>query len=117
MTDEILDHVDHLPGIYDLVVTTPEEHRAAAVRAIISRRQVRGSWEVRVVESNNGRDQAAFLIGCRDILTAEKYDLVVKVHSKKTPQDSFNVGRHISEERRVGNECVSTCRSRCTSYQ
>src|SRR3546814_577239 len=36
----------------------------------------------------------AFLIGCRDILTAEKYDLVVKVHSKKTPQDSFNVGRH-----------------------
>ena len=46
------------------------------------------------VASNDGRDQSAFLIGCRDILLGDDYDLVVKIHSKKTAQDGYNVGRH-----------------------
>lgn len=94
MTDEIMDRIDTLPGAYDLVITTPEEERARSIREHLSRRTARGSVEVRVLPSNNGRDQAAFLIGCRDELLDGGYDLVVKVHSKKTPQDSDNVGRH-----------------------
>lgn len=98
MTGEILDRADHLPGSYDLVVTTPDEQRAAEIRDILARRTLRGSAEVRVVASNNGRDQSAFLIGCRDVLLGDAYDIVVKVHSKKTPQDSDNVGRHFKEQ-------------------
>lgn len=94
MADEILDRIDALPGSYDLIVTTPEEQRAQQIRAHLERRAARGAVEVRVLSSNNGRDQAAFLIGCRDELLSDDYDLVVKVHSKKTPQDSDNVGRH-----------------------
>ncbi|MET0782218.1 MAG: rhamnan synthesis F family protein [Microbacterium sp.] len=98
MTDEILDRADALPGEYDLIVTTPDEAKASAIQALIDARPVRGSVEVRVLASNDGRDQSAFLIACRDVLLSDRYDLVVKVHSKKTPQDGFNVGRHFKAQ-------------------
>ena len=53
---------------------------------------------MRVLPSNDGRDQSAFLIGCREILLGDSYDLMVKLHSKKTPQDGFNVGRHFKRQ-------------------
>jgi lipopolysaccharide biosynthesis protein len=98
MTDEILDRADGLPGAYDLIVTTPDSHRAAEIDTVLARRPARGSRELRVVASNNGRDQSAFLIGCRDILLGDTYDLVVKLHSKRTPQDAFNVGQHFKRQ-------------------
>ena len=61
---------------------------------MIAARPRRGSSDVRVVASNNGRDQGAFLIDCRDVLLEGGYDLIVKLHSKKTPQDIYHVGRH-----------------------
>jgi rhamnosyltransferase len=94
MTDEIFDRADALPGAYDVIVTTPDKARAEKIRRLIAARPSRGSVDVRVIPSNNGRDQAAFLIACRDELLGDAYDLVVKIHSKKTPQDAFNVGRH-----------------------
>ncbi|MFS0852516.1 rhamnan synthesis F family protein [Microbacterium sp. 179-I 3D4 NHS] len=99
MTDEMLDRVDTLPTSYDLVVTTQDEERAAAIRAIIDARPREGRRvDVRVVASNDGRDQSAFLVGCKDVLLSGDYDLVVKLHSKKTPQDGFNVGRAFKEQ-------------------
>ena len=98
MTDEIMDLVDTLPSDYDLIVTTPEQERADAIAARVAARtrQPRRA-EYRVVQ-NDGRDQSAFLIGCRDVLLGDEYDLVVKLHSKKTPQDGFNVGRHFKRQ-------------------
>lgn len=99
MTDEMLDLVDTLPVEYDLVVTTPDAERAAAIEAAISRRS--RSWravDVRLLSSNDGRDQSAFLVACRDVLLSGEHDLVVKLHSKKTPQDGFAVGRHFAAQ-------------------
>ncbi|GAA5148564.1 rhamnan synthesis F family protein [Microbacterium pseudoresistens] len=99
MTDEMLDHADTLPGEYDLVVTTPDAERAEEIRAIIDARTGgHRAVEVRVLPSNDGRDQSAFLIACRDVLLSGEYELVVKIHSKKTPQDGYNVGRHFKEQ-------------------
>ncbi len=98
MTGEMLDRADHLPGDYDLLITTPEEDRAAAIREHLDRRERRGSVEVRVLASNNGRDQGAFLVGCRDVLLDGGYELIVKVHSKKTPQELPAVGAHFKEQ-------------------
>ena len=99
MTDEMLDRADTLPGDYDLVVTTPDLERASAIAETLTRRgHRRGAVDIRVVSSNDGRDQSAFLIECRDVLLGDDYDLVVKIHSKKTPQDGFNVGRHFKEQ-------------------
>ncbi|MGN8552359.1 UNVERIFIED_CONTAM: rhamnan synthesis F family protein, partial [Microbacterium sp. SLM126] len=98
MTNEILDRADTLPADYDLVVTTPEQERADAIRELVSARpSAPRNVEIRVVR-NEGRDQSAFLIGCRDILQGDRYDLVVKLHSKKTPQDGFNVGRYFKDQ-------------------
>ncbi|MCV0333160.1 MULTISPECIES: rhamnan synthesis F family protein [unclassified Microbacterium] len=89
----MLDGLDRLPGDYDLIVTTADEGRAEQIRATLATRTPRGAVDVRVVESNDGRDQSAFLITCREELLNGGYELVVKIHSKKTPQDAFNPGR------------------------
>lgn len=99
MTEDVLARIDNLPAGYDLVITTPDGERARAISDIVAARSARAaSVDIRVVESNDGRDQSAFLIGCRDILLSDDYDLVLKLHSKKTPQDGFNVGRHFREQ-------------------
>ncbi len=102
MTDEMLDLRRHAcPGAYDLVVTTPGRRpKADAIRRIDRRRDHARVAPSRCASlpSNDGRDQSAFLIACRDVLLGDRYDLVVKLHSKKTPQDGFNVGRHFKEQ-------------------
>lgn len=85
--------LDTLPGEYDTIVTTADEARAEEIRDALSGRAARGSVDVRVVGSNDGRDQSAFLIACREELLSGDYELIVKIHSKKTPQDAFNPGR------------------------
>ncbi|NYF15842.1 rhamnosyltransferase [Microbacterium sp. AK009] len=95
MTEEILQRADMLPERYDLVITTPNEAKARRIRERIEAVAHSAlSVDIRVVDSNEGRDQSAFLIGCRDILLAGDHDLVVKIHSKRTVQDGLNVGEH-----------------------
>jgi rhamnosyltransferase len=99
MTDEIIERANTLPGGYDLIVTTPDAKRAGRIEARLAQLPgKRGAVSVRIVESNDGRDQSAFLVGCRDVLLSGAYDLVVKLHSKKTPQDGYNVGTHFREQ-------------------
>lgn len=85
LTGEVLDRFAHLPAGYDLVITTTDEERRAAIEAVLAERGE--SADVRVVGSNRGRDISAFLVGCRDVLLSGRYDLVVKLHSKRSPQD------------------------------
>lgn len=89
MASELLDRLATLPVGYDLVVTTSDEEKAGRIRAIIAGRAdpAIGSSEVRVVESNRGRDQSAFYVTCRDVLLDDRYELVVKIHSKRSVQD------------------------------
>ena len=89
MTDEIVDQLDQLPHDYDLVVTTTDPEKEAVISAALDRRG--RSADIRVVKSNRGRDISAFFIDCSDVLESGDYDLVVKLHSKKQPQDTPNV--------------------------
>ena len=87
--DEIMDYASHLPGGFDLFVTTDTEQKAELLRHLLAGFS-RGIADVRVVKSNRGRDVSAFLITCRDVLQPGRYDIVVKLHSKKSPQDDYN---------------------------
>lgn len=87
MTDEILDRLEMLPGSFDLYITTTDFSKKSIIEATLARRSVVG--EVRVVESNRGRAESAFFIGCRDVIQSDDYDLIVKLHSKRSPQDDF----------------------------
>lgn len=93
MTPEILELADRLPGGYQLIATTTTEDRRAAILAALEAHGRTGD-EVRIVESNRGRDITAFLIACRDVLQSDRFDVVVKLHTKKSPQSGFNRARH-----------------------
>jgi lipopolysaccharide biosynthesis protein len=94
MTDELLDNLGTLPGHYDLYVTTTDEVKAEFIRSRVAERADPSidRSEVRVLPSNRGRDLSAFFIGCRDVATSDDYDLIIKVHSKKTVQQGAAVG-------------------------
>lgn len=101
MSDEILDRVDMLPGAPRVVITTANDEKRAAIEARLAARGYDGRSEVRVVESNRGRDISAFYVTCRDVLLDESVDLIVKIHGKRSVQDGYNAGtwfkRHLIE--------------------
>lgn len=88
MVDEIMGHLASIPIPYDLVVTTTTAEKKAVIEAALAAYDIAGV-EVRLVE-NRGRDMSALLVGCRDVLTSGRYDLALRVHSKKSPQDDHN---------------------------
>jgi rhamnosyltransferase len=99
MTDELLDLVERLPVTPTIVMTTADEARRQEIEAVLARRGVEA--EVRLVASNRGRDISAFFIDCADVIESDDHDLVVKLHSKRSPQDGYNIGelfkRHLFE--------------------
>ncbi|MCR8670429.1 rhamnan synthesis F family protein, partial [Agrococcus sp. HG114] len=90
MLDELLARADRLPP-HRLVVTTSDAERGAALERRL--RELGREAEVRVAASNRGRDISAFLIGCRDVLEDPSVELVVKLHSKRSPQVGGMAGR------------------------
>lgn len=99
MVDEIVDRVEHLPSAR-IVATTSDEGKRARIEARL-RERGRLDDEVRVLPSNRGRDISAFLLGCRDVLLSDEFDIIVKLHTKKSPQDGYAAGtlfkRHLYE--------------------
>ena len=94
LTEEMLDYSASLPSDYDLYITTTDEERAAEIRTALEAREDphRRSVEIRVLPSNRGRDMGAFFVGTADILRGRDYDLIFKIHSKKTVQEGKNAG-------------------------
>jgi len=90
LTDELMDRVDLLPGQVDVYVTTTDETKRASIQARLEARARQYTHEVRVLASNRGRDVSALLVGCADVLADESYDLVLKLHGKRSMQDDVN---------------------------
>jgi lipopolysaccharide biosynthesis protein len=90
LTDDLMDRVDLLPGTVDVIVTTTDETKRASIEAHLAARSKQYSHDVRVLASNKGRDISALIVGCADVLADESYDIVVKLHGKKSMQDDVN---------------------------
>lgn len=86
MIDELMGYAERLPCARHVVVTTDTEEKKSYILAALARRG-EPSYEVRLTESNAGRDVSAFLLGCADLLRDDSFDFVVKLHSKRSPQD------------------------------
>lgn len=101
LVGEILDSVATIPGDVDLYITTTDDEKRARIEDAIAASGFAGLSDVRVIESNRGRDISAFVVGCADVLRNEKYELIVKIHGKKSAQDGYNIGtwfkRHLIE--------------------
>jgi lipopolysaccharide biosynthesis protein len=91
MTAEIMGYAANIPVPYDIVVTTTTDEKKASIEASLAELGLDRA-DVRVVESNRGRAESAFVVACRDVLLSGDYDLVLKLHSKKSPQNGYNLG-------------------------
>src|SRR3546814_3450998 len=71
-------------------------------------------WSSDVCSSDLNADIIATV--CRPWSTGEQFDLLQRYLSVRHPEGGMTTMDERSEERRVGKECVSTCRSRSSPY-
>lgn len=99
MTAELLDRLSLIPGIVDVFVTTTDEVKKEFIQQEFnSHSWTPNHFEIRVLSSNRGRDLSGYFIGCRDVVTDEKYDLIFKIHSKKTVQRGATAGEFFKKQ-------------------
>lgn len=91
--DELADRLQNVPGTFDLVVTTTDGRKAAKLRSRLNRSS--HEWArravVRVTWVPGGRDMGALLIGCKDILLSDRYDLLIRLHGRELRRKPLNV--------------------------
>jgi lipopolysaccharide biosynthesis protein len=101
MVEELLSLTDTIPCSYDFIATTDSEAKKEIIENTVSRRKGVRNVIVRVVEQNRGRDMSSLFITCRDLFLNDRYDLVCRLHTKKSPQVAAGVAnmfkRHMFE--------------------
>ncbi|MCI1721595.1 MAG: rhamnan synthesis F family protein [Lachnospiraceae bacterium] len=77
------EYAAHMPKGSDIYITVPDEAKREKARNAFRGLEEDYRIEYRIT-GNRGRDIAPFLCGCADVFL--KYDLVCKIHDKKTRQ-------------------------------
>lgn len=85
MVEELLALGDNIPCQYDFIATTDTEEKKAAIERAAAAHGNVGKAIVLVMEQNRGRDMAGLFITCRDLFLEDRYDVVCRLHTKKTP--------------------------------
>ncbi|MDV2449659.1 rhamnan synthesis F family protein [Xanthomonas hortorum] len=85
MVEELLQLGDTIPCKYDFIATTETEEKKALIEQAAAGRENINEVIVRVVERNRGRDMSSLFITCRDLFIGDRYNLVCRLHTKKTP--------------------------------
>ncbi|RYH41411.1 MAG: hypothetical protein EON54_18055, partial [Alcaligenaceae bacterium] len=93
MLEEILALTDTIPCAYDFIATTDTEPKKSLIEETLKGRRNVANVIVRVVEQNRGRDMSALFISCRDLFIDDRYELVCRLHTKKTPHLDGGRGR------------------------
>lgn len=96
LLEELLPHLRNIPGPFDLLVTTSSAEKKDAIERRLAQEPSITLKLVRVV-TNRGRDVSALLIGLREEVLDGGYELVCRLHSKASPQDTFGMARHFKE--------------------
>lgn len=89
--------LQNIPTNYDLFITTSTEADQASIRKFLSDHAYMGEADVRVVEQNRGRDMSSLFITFRDVIASDKYKVALRLHSKRTPQVSRQVGESFKD--------------------
>lgn len=85
MAEELLALGDNIPCPYDFIATTDSIEKKIAIEEAAARHPNVRKIIVLVMEQNRGRDMAGLFITCRDLFLGDNYDLVCRLHTKKTP--------------------------------
>ncbi len=93
MMPEFWELLSRLPCEYDLFLTTSTPAHKAEIEAFLAAKGFpTDRTEVRVVEQNRGRDMSSLFITFRDVALSDRYPVALRLHSKRTPQVSRQVG-------------------------
>ncbi|WP_245262345.1 rhamnan synthesis F family protein [Mesorhizobium sp. WSM3626] len=92
LLDELLSYSRNIGNKYDFIATTDTSKKKRLIEARLKKEVGIGNSIVRVVSENRGRDMAALFISCKDIFQQDNYDLVCRIHTKKSPQVSAAQG-------------------------
>lgn len=92
MIDELAQLAANIPAPHHLFVTTAsEENRQIIEDELHARGYATDAVDVRVVEQNRGRDMSSLFITFRDVILSDRYEVALRLHSKRTPQVSPRV--------------------------
>lgn len=98
MLEEILFYTENIPCKYDLLITTSsKEQREEILSSPILETINTNNIKVIVTEQNRGRDMSSLFISCKDDIMNSDYDWVCRLHSKKSPQNGYNMAKHFKE--------------------
>ncbi len=101
MVDELLSLTETIPCGFDFIATTDAQAKKESIEKTVTGRKNVRNVIVRVVEQNRGRDMSSLFITCRDLFLEDRYDLVCRLHTKKSPQVAAGVAnmfkRHMFE--------------------
>jgi rhamnosyltransferase len=86
LLDELLDHAANISMPFDVILTTDSQLKKLEIAARLAQRGGFKQTHVIVLEQNRGRDMSSLFIACRDFFLQDRYDLVLRLHTKKTPQ-------------------------------
>ncbi|MEM0922300.1 MAG: rhamnan synthesis F family protein [Pseudomonadota bacterium] len=92
MTDEFVERVLLIPGNPDFYATTSQVEHKLEIERRVRELGFEGFLEIRVVEQNRGRDMSSLFISFRDVVLSGEYGLCLRLHSKRTPQMSAQIG-------------------------
>ena len=108
MMPDFWELIERLPCAHHLFLTTATEDNAELIRHFLEQKGLGPDrFTVRVVEQNRGRDMSSLFITWRDIILEDRYDVALRLHSKRTPQVATQVGNSFRDhlfENLVPNE-------------
>ena len=98
MIAEIMSYIDQIKYRFDLYITTASESSKAQLeRYFDGVGEKHYAVEIRIVEKNRGRDIGALLITCKDLHDEGRYDVICRLHSKKSPQVAYMSGERFKK--------------------
>jgi lipopolysaccharide biosynthesis protein len=82
--EEIFERASNIPIDFDFYVTTASNEKKIVLDKKFADLGVKA--DVRVVGENRGRDMSSLFIDLKDVVLEKNYDLICRLHSKKSPQ-------------------------------
>jgi lipopolysaccharide biosynthesis protein len=93
MMPEFWELLQRIPCDFDLFITTSTSENKTLIESFLSDRGFEMSRAmVVIVEKNRGRDMSSLFISFRDVALSGGYEVALRLHSKRTPQVSRQVG-------------------------
>ncbi len=98
MMPEFWQLIERFPCKVVLYITTSTDQHKSQIEGFLADRKVPpDSVHVQVVEQNRGRDMSSLFITFRDVVLSGRYDVALRLHSKRTPQVSRQVGENFKK--------------------